>query len=67
MFQIRAVLSLEADATIVESCENTTESTQLLWPSSTCSHFPVFAFQIRTVWSPEADATIVESCENTTE
>ncbi|KAJ3469715.1 hypothetical protein MRS44_003780 [Fusarium solani] len=66
-FQIRTVPSLEADATIVESCENTTELTSLLWPSSTCPHFPVFAFQIRTVLSSEADATIVESCENTTD
>ncbi|KAF4458401.1 hypothetical protein FALBO_14867 [Fusarium albosuccineum] len=64
---IRTVLSPEADATIVESCENTTDLTQSLWPSSTCSHFPVFAFQIRTVSSSEADATIVESCENTTD
>ncbi|KAJ3469750.1 hypothetical protein MRS44_003815 [Fusarium solani] len=66
-FQIRTVLSLEADATIIESCENTTDLTSSLWPSSTCLHFPVFAFQIRTVLSQEADATIVESCENTTE
>ncbi|EXL63719.1 hypothetical protein FOPG_20009 [Fusarium oxysporum f. sp. conglutinans race 2 54008] len=67
MFQIRAVLSPEADATIFESCENTTDLTKSLWPLSTCLHSPVSMFQIRIVLSSEADATIFESCENTTD
>ncbi|KAM0538742.1 hypothetical protein ACHAO7_012222, partial [Fusarium culmorum] len=65
--QIRTVLSLEADATNIESCENTTDLTRVLWPSSTRSQFLAFVSQIRTVLSLEADATIAESCENTTE
>ncbi|KAM0533497.1 hypothetical protein ACHAO7_012402, partial [Fusarium culmorum] len=64
---IRTVLSYEADATFVESCENVTEVTHSPWPSSTRSQSPVSAFQIRAVSSREADATFVESCENTTE
>ncbi|KAJ3463629.1 hypothetical protein MRS44_008415 [Fusarium solani] len=57
----------KANATSVESYENTTDKTLELWPSSTYSHFPVFTFQIRTVLSSEANTTIIESCENTTE
>jgi hypothetical protein len=34
------VLSLDADASLVESCEKATELTELLWPSSVCRHAP---------------------------
>ncbi|KAF5707247.1 hypothetical protein FMUND_11205 [Fusarium mundagurra] len=65
--QIRIVLSKEPEATFFESCENTTEMTWWLWPSSTRLHLPVSASQIRTVSSTEPDTTFFESCENATE
>jgi hypothetical protein len=32
------VLSFDADASLAESCEKTTDLTQSLWPSSDCRH-----------------------------
>ncbi|KAJ4263213.1 hypothetical protein NW764_016194 [Fusarium oxysporum] len=63
---MRTVLSPEADATIVESCENTTDTSQFA-PYRRQRPMPPSSSRIRTVLSEEADATIVESCENTTE
>jgi hypothetical protein len=36
--QILTVLSQDADASRVKSCEKATELTELLWPSSVCRH-----------------------------
>ncbi|RKK21222.1 hypothetical protein BFJ67_g17396, partial [Fusarium oxysporum f. sp. cepae] len=55
------------DATFAELCENTTELTEVRWPSSTRLHTPVSASQIRIVLSYEADTTFFESCENITD
>jgi hypothetical protein len=65
--QILTVLSLDADASLVESCEKATELTKSLWSSSVCRHAPLLASQILTVLSLDADASLVESCEKATE
>src|SRR5256885_1038711 len=65
--QILTVLSIDADASRVESCEKATDLTQPLWPSSVCRHLPLRASQILTVLSFDADASRVESCEKATE
>src|SRR5271154_6384774 len=65
--QILTVRSHEADASRLESGENTTEMTELLWPSSICVHLPVSASPILTVRYPEADASRLESGEKTTD
>src|SRR2546423_11603005 len=65
--QILTVLSPDADASRVKSCEKATELTQWLWPSSVCRHLPLRASQILTVLSYDADASLVESCEKATE
>ena len=41
MVQILAILSIDADGSSSESCENTTDLTQLLWPSSVWRHLPL--------------------------
>ena len=65
--QTRIVSSLELDATKTESCEKTTESTQLPWPSNVWTHSPVAVRQTRIVLSEEPDATSAESCEKITD
>ena len=59
--QILTVVSHDADASLVESCEKATDMTSLLWPSSVCRHAPLLASQILTVLSHEAEASRVES------
>ena len=54
--QILTVLSYDADARRLESCEKTTERTEPLWPSSVCMHLPLLASQILTILSYDADA-----------
>jgi hypothetical protein len=61
------VLSWDAEASRVESCEKATELTKWLWPLSVCRHAPVLASQILTVLSSDAEASRVESCEKATE
>ncbi|KAF5967345.1 3'-5' exonuclease [Fusarium bulbicola] len=65
--QIRIVLSKEPEATFFESCENTTEMTWSLWPSSTRLHATFFVSQIRIVLSLKADTTMVDCGETTTQ
>jgi len=57
----------EADASRRPSCENATELTGRVLPSSVCCSVPVSVSQIRTVASPEADASRRPSCENAIE
>jgi hypothetical protein len=59
--QILIVLSSDAEASCVESCEKATELTQLLWPSSVWRQVPLLASQILIVLSPDAEASRVES------
>jgi hypothetical protein len=61
------MLSCDADASRVESCEKATELTPLLWSSSVCRHLPLLASQILTVLSFDADVSHVELCEKATE
>src|SRR5579859_7207628 len=63
--QILTVLSPDADASRVESCEKTTDRTRPPWPSSICRYSPLLASQILTVLSSDADTSHVESCEKT--
>jgi hypothetical protein len=61
------VLSIDADASRVVSCEKATDLTQLLWLLSVCRHAQLLASQILTVLSSDADASRVESCEKATD
>ena len=63
--QILTVLSDDADASRVESCDQATALTQSPWPSSVDMHCPVAGSQILTVSSDDADASRVESCDQT--
>src|SRR5271170_2499972 len=65
--QILTVLSPDADASHVESCEKATELTESSWPSSVCRHLPLLASQILTVLSSDPDASRAESGEKATE
>ena len=64
---ILTVLSLDANASQVESCEKATELTQLLWPLSVCRYAPLLVSQILTVLSLDADPIRVESYKKATE
>jgi hypothetical protein len=64
---ILTVLSKDADASWVESCEKATEQTLLLWPLSVCRHALLLASYILTVLSKDADASRVELCEKATD
>jgi hypothetical protein len=61
------VLSCDADASLLESCEKATDLTELLWPSSVCRHAPLLASHTLTVLSLDADASLLESCEKATD
>src|SRR5438045_1171366 len=49
------------------SCENATELTKYLWPSSVLRQAPLPASQILTVTSLDPDTMRVPSCENATD
>src|SRR6202012_5172522 len=58
------VLSYDADASRVESCEKATDLTLPRWPSSVFRQLPLLLVsQILSVLSSDADASPVESCE----
>src|SRR5262245_9998390 len=65
--QILTVLSSDADASRVESCEKATALTEWLWPSSVWGYSSLLAPQILTVLSSDADASRVESYEKATD
>src|SRR5437764_755375 len=65
--QILTVLSSDADASRVESCEKATDRTESLWPSSVWRHSPLLTSQILLVLSTDADASRVESWEKATD
>src|SRR4030095_11364617 len=65
--QILTVLSSDADASRLSSCEKATELTHWRWPSSVWRHLPEAASQILTVLSNDADASRLSSCEKATE
>ncbi|KAF2003868.1 hypothetical protein P154DRAFT_411585, partial [Amniculicola lignicola CBS 123094] len=61
------VLSLDADASRLESGEKATELTAPLWPLSVYRHVPLLTSQILTVLSRDADASQLESGEKATD
>src|SRR5437762_3462345 len=61
------VLSPDADARRLSSCEKATDQTEPLWPSIVWRHFPEAASQILTVLSTDADARRLSSCEKATD
>lgn len=65
--QVRIVLSSDAEAKIVESWENETDLTQLLWPLRIRMHFPDSVYHIRIVLSADAEARSIELYENAIE
>jgi hypothetical protein len=65
--QILIVLSSDADASRVESCEKATDQMESLWPLSVWRQLPLLASQILIVLSSDADASRVESCEKATD
>ena len=65
--QILTVLSSDADARRLSSCEKATDVTHALWPSSVWRHLPEAASQILTVLSSDADARRLSSCEKATD
>jgi hypothetical protein len=60
------VLSYDADASLLESCEEATDQTVLLWPSSICRHAPLLASYALTVLLNDANASLLELCEKAT-
>jgi hypothetical protein len=65
--QILIVLSSDAEASRVESCEKATDMTEPLWPSSVWRQAPLLVSQILIVLSSDAEANRVESCEKATD
>ena len=57
---MRTVLSQEPDANVLESFENATEFTLLLWPSRFFNVCPVVTSQMHTVLSSEPDANVLQ-------
>lgn len=64
--QILTVLSRDADASLIESCEKATDLTALLWPSSVCRQAPLTVSHSLRVALYDAKASVVESCEKAT-
>jgi hypothetical protein len=46
----------DVDARVFPSFEKVIASTESVWPSRVCRHWPVVGSQSRTVWSSDADA-----------
>ena len=65
--QILTVLSSDADASRLASCDQATDLTESLWPSSVDMHWPVAGSQILTVLSSDADASRLASCDQATD
>ena len=55
------------EASRVASCDQATDLTGSLWPSSVDTHWPVAGSQILTVLSSDAEASRVASCDQATD
>ncbi|KAJ6091158.1 hypothetical protein N7467_003127 [Penicillium canescens] len=63
--QILTVLSLDADASRLPSCDQAIVRTQALWPLRVDTLWPVAGSQILTISSQDADASRLPLCDQT--